>query len=163
MTPPAILLAAALSWTGGAGNSQMSTSAITVHLELLRSAEQNVVARLEFENRASSPVALLSWLTLPTDEIDGNYFEVSVNGEKARYRGILIKRAPPSESDYLRLAPGEKLSRSVNLSSGYAIDCSGTIRARYRAFNRQLSRDAGEGQLESNEAVLEIGAGEDDR
>ena len=141
----------------------MNTSAVTVHLELLRSAERNVMARLEFENRASSPVALLSWLTFPTDEIDGNYFEVSVNGVKARYTGMLIKRAPPTESDYLRLAPGEKLSRTVNLSSGYAIDCSGTIRARYRANNRQLVKDAGEGQLESNEAVLEIGTGENDR
>jgi peptidyl-Lys metalloendopeptidase len=154
-----MLLAAAVSWTGEAGNSQMSTSAITVHLELLRSSDQNVLARLEFENRASTPVALLSWLTYPTGDIDGNYFEVSVNGEKARYTGILIKRSPPVESDYLRLRPGETLSKTVNLSSGYAIDCAGVVRARYRAVNRQLVPDAGEGQLESNEAVLETGSG----
>lgn len=152
-----MFLAAAASWTGP-GNSQMSTSAITVHLELLRSPDRNVFARLEFENRASTPVALLSWLTFPAGKIDAKYFEVSVNGEEARYTGILIKRRPPTESDYLRLAPGERLSKTVNLSGGYAIDCSGTIKARYRAFNRQLVSDAGEGQLESNEALLEPAA-----
>ena len=128
---------------------------MTVHLDLRRSQGGDVLAKLEFRNRAASPVALLSWVTFPTGEIDDDSFEVFVNGVKARYVGMLIKRPPPDQEDYLRLGPGETLTRIVNLNSGYKIDCAGAINVRYRAFNYQLVPDAGEGELESNEALLD--------
>jgi hypothetical protein len=151
----AILLVAVASCAVGTGNSQMNTSSIAVHLDLRPSQDGNVIAKLEFRNLAESPVALLSWVTFPDGEIDDDSFEVSVNGVKARYVGILIKRPPPDEEDYLSLGPGKTLTSIVNLNSGYKIDGTGEIRARYRAFNYQLVTDAGEGQLESNEALLD--------
>lgn len=98
---------------------------------IFREAER-VTVSVSFTNVAKRPVRLLAWQT-GTDELGEDLFEISRDGEPVDYIGPHYKRAAPTEADYVTVAPGETLSRSVEISSFYDLSKSGDYSIRYAA------------------------------
>lgn len=56
------------------------------------------------------------------EEMFGKLFELrdAETGQPIEYQGILVKRGPLTEEDYLAMAPGARRSNAIDLSRAYA-------------------------------------------
>lgn len=86
-------------------------------------------------NISEQTIKLLPWNTPIEGQLMGHYLIIENDqGESLDYRGIMVKRAAPTESDYAILEPGEVIDNSVDLTLSYSfcpdmqykIDYSGT-------------------------------------
>jgi peptidyl-Lys metalloendopeptidase len=93
-------------------------------------AEEDVSLTLSLTNRATHPVRLLSWNT-PAQGLTESLFTVTFNGAPVEYRGPHFKRAAPHPEDFILLAPGESLTRTVTLSGVYDWSRTGSYTLRY--------------------------------
>jgi hypothetical protein len=137
--------------------SDQTTVPVRVSLEVQVKQGEPVVADLRFANEGGKPYRLLSWLTFPTGRIDSkNYFKVTVDGQPARYTGMMKKRKPPTEADYLVIAVGEAVSRTVSLGEAYALQGPGLLSVTYDAINPGLSPGAPGDRLTSNTVAVQL-------
>jgi peptidyl-Lys metalloendopeptidase len=83
-----------------------------------------VIAEVAITNASDHAVQLLSW-QLPDAELQGPLFELTRDGQTVRYIGPRYKRAMPDASDYITLAPGATLNRSVDLAKFYDLTTTG--------------------------------------
>lgn len=81
----------------------------------------NPVAHLSLANRSDRPVKVLHALATE-EEMFGKLFELrdADTGEPLEYQGIMVKRGPLTEEDYLVLPPGAQRRNAIDLSRAYA-------------------------------------------
>jgi hypothetical protein len=60
----------------------------------------------------------------PLENLKGDIFHVVCNGKKVPYEGIMVKRGPPTEKEYVYIEPGKSISREINISSAYKLPVS---------------------------------------
>jgi peptidyl-Lys metalloendopeptidase len=82
------------------------------------------IADVTITNTSDHEVQLLSWY-VPNTELQEPLFQVTRDGQAVRYIGPRYKRAQPDASDYVTLAPGASLSRSVDLATFYDLSATG--------------------------------------
>jgi peptidyl-Lys metalloendopeptidase len=99
--------------------------------------DDDVRVRVTVTNTSASPARLLKW-ALPFDAIEAPLFEVTRDGVKARYLGVRVKRAAPTDEDYVELAPGASRTATVELSSLYEMSVTGAYTVRYHSASLQL-------------------------
>lgn len=109
-----------------AGDLQVSLSVDEAAL----SAQDDVAVTVTFINTSPEPMQLLKWYT-GGEGLQERLFEVTRDGEPVAYLGPIVKRAAPGEADYITLAPGERLTRSVVLSDQYDLSEDGDYSVRY--------------------------------
>jgi peptidyl-Lys metalloendopeptidase len=95
------------------------------------SAQSGLTVTVTLTNRANHPVHLLKWLT-PVEGIHEPLFAVTRDGEEVAYVGRHYKRPAPRARDYVFLAAGESLSRTVDVADTYDMSVSGNYTVRYR-------------------------------
>ncbi len=93
-------------------------------------ARDGVLVTVTMTNVSSHPVRLLKWHT-PVDGLKEDLFVVTADGAAAEYNGRHYKWATPEAHDFLRLAPGESVSRTVDLASIYDLSRTATYSIRY--------------------------------
>ncbi len=100
------------------------------------SASQDVVVEVEVTNVSTHPVHVLRWY-VPADEVEDALFAIARDGVPVSYLGPVYKRPAPTGRDYLRLEPGQTLTRAVELSALYDLTQTGTYAIQYavRAAN----------------------------
>lgn len=81
-------------------------------------------------NRSGSPIRVLSWTT-PINGVSGEIFSVTRGSQPIQYIGRLVKRAEPTEADFINIEPGQSISATVDLSLYYAIYEAGNYRVTY--------------------------------
>lgn len=81
-------------------------------------------------NRSRSPIRLLRWTT-PIDGVSGEIFSVARGSQPIQYIGPLVKRAEPTEADFINIEPGQSISVPVDLSLYYAIYEAGIYAVTY--------------------------------
>jgi len=116
-----------------AGQEEQATSDVQVSLSVGKSslaANEDVTVTATFTNRGTQAARLLEW-DLPGQGIREGRFEVMLNGEDVAYVGPHIKFARPTEADYVTLAPGQSLTRTMELSGHYNLEKSGSYSIRY--------------------------------
>jgi peptidyl-Lys metalloendopeptidase len=116
-----------------AGQEEQATSDVEVSLSVGKSslaANEAAVVTVTFTNRGTQAARLLEW-DLPGQGIREGRFEVMLNGEDVAYVGPHIKFAQPTERDYVTLAPGQSLTRTMELSGHYNLEQSGSYTLRY--------------------------------
>jgi peptidyl-Lys metalloendopeptidase len=87
--------------------------------------------RVTLRNDGAEEVSLLRWQT-PLRGVDGNLFDVRLDGDAVAYLGRLVKRAEPRADDYLRLAPGASATVEIDLARYYDMSRSGEYSIGYR-------------------------------
>lgn len=98
--------------------------------EAVLSAQDDVAVTLTFVNTSSEPVQLLKW-HIGDGGIQDHLFEVTRDGEPVEYLGACAKRVAPRAEDYITLAPGESLTRTLPLSEEYDLSQDGDYTIRY--------------------------------
>lgn len=110
-------------------------------------------------NASTSTVHVLRWMT-PLDGVSNNLFRVSQDGRPVAYTGRLVKRAAPTDADYLALAPGQSVSAEVDLSAYYDMRKGGQFSVRYNRDARQVVREAADAERGgATGAVLDFDSG----
>jgi peptidyl-Lys metalloendopeptidase len=94
--------------------------------------DDEVKVRVTVTNTSASPVRLLAW-ALPLGDIEAPLFDVTRDGNPARYLGVRVKRAAPGPGDYIVLAAGASASSSVELSALYEMNITGAYTVRYHS------------------------------
>ncbi|SEL50153.1 peptidyl-Lys metalloendopeptidase [Stigmatella aurantiaca] len=115
------------------GAVEAATGGLSAHLSAAATslrAEEEVSLTLALTNPTAHPVRLLVWNT-PAQGLTENLLTVTFNGAPVEYRGPHFKRAIPRPEDFLVLAPGESLTRTVTLSGVYDWSRSGPYTVRY--------------------------------
>lgn len=109
------------------GAEEESPSALSVELVELGEGTGTVEYRLV--NDSDSPQRFL-----PTDTaVDGathDLFDVRLDGESVDYVGPSIYFSPPSEEDFVELAPGAMMGATINLTELYAMQVPGVYEVR---------------------------------
>ncbi len=99
-------------------------------------AGQPVPLRLSLTNPGPATVHLLVWGT-PFEGWLAPFVTVWRDGAEVRYGGPSVKRGDPEGDEYLRLAPGQRRSATVDLSGPFDLRRPG----RYRIEPRLLLHD----------------------
>lgn len=92
----------------------------------------DVVVRVTITNTNAGPVILHPW-QLPGTRQEGALFEITRNGVPVPYTGAIVKRAPPTGRDALRLNPGVTLTYDVELTAAYELEEDGRYDITYRS------------------------------
>ena len=77
-------------------------------------------------------------------------FRITRDGQRVAYTGRLIKRAPATEADLVRIAPGATLTYSAELTATYDLSRNGTYAIEY------LGKGAGEAAPLQTKAALYV-------
>jgi len=114
------------------------------------SARDEVQVTVTLTNVSGHSVRLLKWAT-PVEGIDDDLFTVTRDGAAVQYIGRHYKRAAPQAEDFVTLAAGESLTRTVSLAGFYDLSATGEYTLRYSEETHQ-----GTSQFSSNSVSLRI-------
>ncbi|WP_374567820.1 M35 family metallo-endopeptidase [Ideonella sp.] len=115
--PAAALLAAAGASAGPLDKLNIRLSAANPVVQ----GDASVAVDVTVTNVSGHAVKVLKW-HLPEDELHAPLFKVTKeDGSAARYVGALVKRAAPTEADYVRIQAGATLTYRVELSHLYQL------------------------------------------
>lgn len=100
-------------------------------------SNHEVLVNVTFTNMGDLPLRMVDWL-LPDAELDADMFLLSRDGEPVAYLGPIVKRVPPTAQDMITLAPGESISRTVDLAGAYDLTVSGVYSIQYGVASSHL-------------------------
>ncbi len=79
--------------------------------------------RMRVKNSTGKPQKFCTYHTLFEGLRNDLFLVKRTDGTVIDYRGMMAKRAPPGDDDFITLAPGEeRVSKPVDLGEGYAFD-----------------------------------------
>ncbi len=107
---------------------QVSLSAVSADFK----ASDALSVEFSLLNTSNQDIRVLKWGTPLEGEFKADMFVVTQGGTQIAYIGRQVKRSSPQGNDYLSLAPGESVTASIDLASGYAIYASGKYTVRFR-------------------------------
>jgi len=107
---------------------------------------EDVVLHVAITNPNSYSIRILKWFT-PLDGVERSLFTVLRNGEPVPYVGRMVKRAAPTDKDYITLMAGESVTSDVNLSDYYVLSVSDDYEVMYDVTSLQLYVEKEIGQL----------------
>lgn len=116
------------------------SNSLSVNLSLADRAtvsDQEVMVDVVFTNNGSTPLSIAKWF-VPEGALEGDLFLLSRDGKKVPYLGPIIKRAAPTAQDMITLAPGESITRSVDIAGMYDLSASGEYKMQYGVASSQL-------------------------
>lgn len=93
-------------------------------------AEQVVPVTFTLRNDSSAAILVLARQT-PLEGFLGDLFEVTLAGRRLDYRGPVVKRGPPTEAEFVPLAPGADAHATVDLLEGYDLAQAGRYTVRF--------------------------------
>lgn len=89
-------------------------------------------------NRGKKKFTFLPWKTPIENSFTGSCMDVVHNDENVPYKGILVKRMPPTPEDYITLGTGDTSKGKVNLLEGYDLNKRGVYHIRFNGSNDKL-------------------------
>ncbi|HYO60114.1 M35 family metallo-endopeptidase [Archangium sp.] len=119
-------------------------------------AGEKATVTVTLTNDSRHAVKLLKWYT-PAEGLEEELLQVKLNGEDVEFTGPHYKRPAASEKDFLTLAPGESLTRTVDLGEVYDLSRTGSYTLRFEVETQKLhGNSAKAGLLESNDVNVWI-------
>lgn len=110
---------------------------------------EDIRVRLTLTNHGPTAIRLLKW-DLPHYGFERNLFDVTRDGDRVPYTGILIKRPVPRPQDYVEIAAGGELTGQIELTSVYDMRRKGQYTVRYRGVFAQPWLKAAPVAVETN-------------
>jgi len=118
----------------------------------------NVTATLSITNQGNGMQKVLGWYTDLNEE---HIFHVTRDGVEVDFLGPHYKRHAPTDKDYIKLASGESLTKTFELTALYDMTAAGTYEVAYEVSSLHLFSNKGQqkkaerqqiGKLTSNSA-----------
>ena len=112
---------------------ELDASALEASVSAARSSmamSEKALVTVTLRNAGTHAVRVLRWNTA-VEGVKDSLFAVSRDGQPVEYLGAHYKRPAPTAGDYLRIAPGESLSATVDLASVYDLSQTGSYSVRF--------------------------------
>ena len=106
---------------------------VECNLSLTRTNER-IVAELDFKNASEIPVGIPHWNLIADGQMTWGAFEVARGVTDIPYRGVMIKRKPPTDADRIILSVGGTYSSRATISESYDFTDPGRYRVQYSAL-----------------------------
>jgi hypothetical protein len=110
---------------------------ITTNKEVY-SIDEPIILSLEVKNTDKKPYTFLPWGTPLEKRLTKNCIQITHNGTPIPYIGILVKRIPPTEKDYVTLTINESLTGEINLQNDYKLTEKGTYKIQFKETYKGL-------------------------
>ncbi|NVJ68002.1 MAG: peptidase M35 [Gammaproteobacteria bacterium] len=110
----------------------------------------NVYATLKITNQGKGPQKVLKWYTNLDEQ---HIFSVSRDGQKVAYQGPHYKRPAPVDKDFIKLAPGQSLEKTFELSSLYDMSETGNYSVTYDVHSFHLFGNKGQAKKAERKGV----------
>lgn len=128
-----LMLACVTTIAAGASKNS-SLEIVLVHPESTQEAESGVVV-FRMTNRGDAPIYVFKLSTPFNSNLDGkllnNVFTVvDANGKEARYTGMYVS-AGVDASSYVKMSPGETVSKKIDLSKSYNLHAGGPYKVSF--------------------------------
>lgn len=107
-----------------------------------------IMLSFEIKNTGKKPYTFLPWQTPLEKRFTGDCMQVTHSGTAIQYSGIMVKRMPPTEKDYLTLQTNESASEKINLLDGYKLKEKGIYKIQFK--------ESYQGLPASNEIEVEV-------
>ena len=111
------------------------TDSMNLHFEIICDTTYRAGHPVEIEfvlrNISDDTLYVLEWYT-PFEGILGRIFTITRDGDTLEYQGPMVKRMPPTESDYFGMAPGSTRSAIVDLGRAYDLSKPGNYTLDFR-------------------------------
>jgi len=141
------------------GAQELATRDVSVRLSSEKAtfgANEKASVTVTLTNDSRHAVKLLKWYT-PAEGLEEALLQMKLNGEDVEFTGPHYKRPAASEKDFLTLAPGESLSRTVDLGEVYDLSRTGSYSLRFEVATEKLhGNSAKAGLLKSNDVTVWI-------
>jgi peptidyl-Lys metalloendopeptidase len=100
-------------------------------IQIAPAATADVAPTVQFtaRNASSQSVDVLTW-ELPETRQSARILAVTRDGVPVTYHGRLVKHAPATEADYIRLTPGSSYTTSLDLAADYDLSLPGDYTVR---------------------------------
>jgi peptidyl-Lys metalloendopeptidase len=153
----------------GASSAHAAGLSATIEADRTFLADNDpAVVRVAIRNDSARDLYVLRWQT-PVNGIEGNLFDVRLEGQTVAYTGRLYKRTTPKAEDYVRIPAGGEIGAEVDLSAYYDMSRTGEYTVRYRSVvqdalsgvGTRISDASGLREISSN--VLSLGVERDER
>jgi hypothetical protein len=95
-------------------------------------ADESARVLFYIENNSADSIKILPWQTPLEGELTADIFDITLNGDTLQYQGIMIKRAAPTDADYLTLSAGERREIVTSLSDSYDMSATGEYLVKLR-------------------------------
>jgi peptidyl-Lys metalloendopeptidase len=126
-------LLAGLAVVCGASSAHAAGLTATIEADRTFLADNDAaVVRVAIRNDSAKDLYVLRWQT-PVKGVQGNLFDVRLDGQAVEYTGRLYKHAAPKAEDYLRIPAGGEIGAEVDLSAVYDMSRTGEYTVRYRS------------------------------
>jgi heat shock protein HslJ len=102
--------------------------------------DEPVTLGFELHNPTDRPLYVLNWYT-PLEGIAGDILEITRDGARLPYQGLLAKRADPTRDEYVAIEPGGTKAAGVDLTTGYDLSTPGTYQVRFTAGLQDVTAD----------------------
>lgn len=125
--------------------SPNSSAEFKLDIDIDRAAleQGRVVLFSTLSNQGDKGFNLLPWNTPLDKSITGEFLSVQKNTENGfvamTYQGIMVKRLPPTEADFINLAPDQSVNNALDITRAYAF-CAGQ-RYRVDLLQPMVSKD----------------------
>jgi peptidyl-Lys metalloendopeptidase len=156
------LLAALLvcaSFFSYAGSNNLTVSLSVADRATAKDGE--LLVDVVFTNKGDMPIAMLKWY-LPDGELEGDLFALARDGQPVNYVGKIVKRPAPTLQDLVALAPGESITRTIDIAAHYDLTQSGVYEMQYATTAQEMFGHSGprsvDGKKFSADLALEEGA-----
>lgn len=127
---PTVAVESVAGPTAGDLTAQISAERSTV------GAAEQVVVTLTLTNHAKRPVRLLGWYA-PDEELEEDLFALTLDDQAVSFVGPHYKRPAPASHDFVTLAPGKSVTRTVDLTSFYDLSSTGEYGIQYAVNVKQ--------------------------
>ena len=128
-----IMVFASLIFTSSVSAGPLSP--VSARIDIINVNENGTISvRLKFtlKNGSDHGVDILKWGTPFEDRFTSDCFEVKRKEERMPYLGILVKRGTPGAEDFISIAAGSEISKTIYLEDGYQIYKAGVYSVQYR-------------------------------
>ena len=105
---------------------------IEVHEPIQQGDGEPIIVKFLLKNISEDPLYLLRWYT-PLEGIAGEIFDVTRDGQKVPFIGLLAYRGDPTPESYVLLNPGEEVTAEVNIAEAYDFSEPGRYTITFRS------------------------------
>jgi peptidyl-Lys metalloendopeptidase len=140
----ALVAAAGTAFAARHNDTTSDTLDNPMSLRMVADGNRAFLGSVEFKmtNNSLESIKIPSW-QLPNGAVNADVFEIYRNGRRIEYTGPMIKRAAPTEADYVTLRPGETKVVNVDLTQAYDLSQGGQYDVRFKSYLQNAHTDRG--------------------
>lgn len=135
---PAIIISENIKIIEGNKNEKPNIQTIISTQKRKFKINEKILLNSKITNFSNSNYVFLPWGTPFEDRYTNDCLTIVHKGKTIPYSGMMVKRIPPKESDYVTVKPNTEFNKTTNILDGYQINQIGTYRVQIKRGGEKI-------------------------